>query len=124
MDPQFAKLLESVDSLIRLSADLHPDFWKTVPRRDSGLSPRAAWTLLCLARHRKRQSWLAGTIVSQFGADLAALAVGGAFAHPDVPQKGVVPNATDWEYYFHGRGCCFTHRVTGEVIDVDFFDET
>jgi len=28
------------------------------------------------------------------------------------------------EYYFHGCGCCLTHRTTGESIDVDFFDDT
>jgi hypothetical protein len=30
----------------------------------------------------------------------------------------------EWEYYFHGKGCCLTHRVTGEEIDVDFFDDS
>lgn len=29
-----------------------------------------------------------------------------------------------WEYYFHGRGCCLTHRQTGEAIDVDFYDDS
>jgi hypothetical protein len=124
MNPQLTQLLKSIDCVVCHKAEITPDLLKAIPRYDNGLSPWASWALLCLARHRVRQEWLAGTIVSQFGADLAAIAAGGAFAHPEVPQKGVVPNAIDWEYYFHGRGCCFTHRNTGERIDVDFFDET
>jgi hypothetical protein len=33
-----------------------------------------------------------------------------------------VPGLTDWEYYFHGVGCCLTRRADGEAIDVDFHD--
>ena len=65
-------LRESVDCVIRLSTDLCPDFWKAIPRYGNGFSPRAAWTLLCLARHRIRQTRVAEAIVSQFGADLGA----------------------------------------------------
>jgi hypothetical protein len=79
VNPQLTQLLDSIDCLIRQSTDLRPDLWKAIPRYDNGLSCCAAWTLLCLARHRIRQTWLAGIIVSQFGADLAAMAVAGAF---------------------------------------------
>jgi hypothetical protein len=48
----------------------------------------------------------------------------GALGHPQVPQSGPVPGLPEWEYYFHGKGCCLTHRVTGEEIDVDFFDDS
>jgi hypothetical protein len=49
----------------------------------------------------------------------------GALGHPeDIPQSGLVPGLTDWEYFFHGKGCCLTHRGSGEAIDVDFFGET
>ena len=30
----------------------------------------------------------------------------------------------EWEYYFHGRGCCITHKVDGDAIDVDFWDNS
>jgi hypothetical protein len=30
----------------------------------------------------------------------------------------------EWEYYFHGRGCCLTHKVEGDEIDVDFWDDS
>ncbi|WP_406694400.1 hypothetical protein V5E97_25320 [Singulisphaera sp. Ch08] len=54
--------------------------------------------------------------------DLAAL---GAMGHPDgVPQSGPVPGMPDWEYYFHGRGCCISHKVDGDAIDVDFWDDS
>jgi hypothetical protein len=88
------------------------------------LSPWAVWTLFSLVRHHSRQQWVAETIRDRLGAELGALAVAGAFAHPAVPQSGLVPGLTEWEYYFHGRGCCLTHRVTGQSIDVDFYDET
>ena len=124
MNPQLRQLVDTIDFLIQQGVSLSPDLWRTVPRYVGGLSPRNAWMLVCLARHRIRQTWLAETIVSQFGADLVAMAAGGIFGHRDVPQSGVVPSAREWEYFFHGCGCCFTHRLTGERIDVDFFDET
>ena len=30
----------------------------------------------------------------------------------------------EWEYNFHGRGCCISHNVNGDAIDVDFFDDS
>ena len=30
----------------------------------------------------------------------------------------------EWEYYFHGRGCCLSHKVDGDAIDVDFYDDS
>ena len=124
MNRKLSQLLNAVDCLSRLRDNPRPDSWKEILRSDNSLSPWAVWTLLCLARHRLRQTWLAEIITSRLGADLRAIAAAGALAHPDVPQKGLVPDATEWEYFFHGRGCCLTHRVTGEAIDVDFFDDT
>jgi hypothetical protein len=57
-------------------------------------------------------------------ADQVTIAAAGAMGHPDIPQRGVVPGLSDWEYFFHGCGCCLTHRLTGESIDVDFHDST
>ncbi len=80
---------------------------------------------MSLVRHHRRQQWLAETIQVRLNADLNAIATAGSFGHPeDLPQQGLVPGLTDWEYYFHGRGCCLTHRLTGESLDVDFYDET
>ena len=28
------------------------------------------------------------------------------------------------EYFFHGRGCCISHKVDGDAIDVDFWDDS
>ena len=88
------------------------------------LTPWTTWTLIGLIRHHKRQQWLAEIVQYRLHADLEAIAQAGSMGHPDGPQSGLVPGLTDWEYYFHGTGCCLTHRGTGEAIDVDFFDET
>lgn len=82
------------------------------------------WTLLGLVRHRDRQQFVADTITHRLGADLEALAEFSMMLLPDYPGRGVVPGESDWEYYFHERGCCFTNRGSGEVIDVDFLDST
>jgi hypothetical protein len=68
--------------------------------------------LLGLVRHRERQLEL-GAIVNT---RLRTL--------PGHPRTGLVPGLTDWEFTFHGRGCRLTHRATGEMIDVDFYEPT
>ncbi len=88
------------------------------------LSPWDLWTLFYLVRHRKRQEFVAETIRHRLGGKLEMLSGLGAAGHPERPQSGVVPGLPEWEYYFHGIGCCLTHRMTGEGIDVDFFDAT
>jgi hypothetical protein len=30
----------------------------------------------------------------------------------------------EWEYFFHGGGCCISHKIDGDVIDVDFWDDS
>lgn len=88
-------------------------------------SPWATWTLIGLVRHRRRQLWVADVVANRLGGDLVAIARIGALGHPsDIPQHGLVPGLTEWEYFFHGKGCCLTHRGTGEAIDVDFFGPT
>ena len=88
------------------------------------ISPWQAWTLLCLVLHRDRQQFVADTVVGRLDGSLEALANAGALVHPERPQQGVVPGDDEWEYYFHGCGCCLTHRQTGEAIDVDFYDSS
>ncbi len=63
-------------------------------------------------------------MVERLQAEPAALAIEGALAHPEIPQQGIVPGLPAWEYYFHGRGCCLTHRTSGQSVDVDFHDAT
>ena len=85
-------------------------------------SPWVTWTLIGLVRHRRRQLWVGEVVATRLGGDREVIAVMGALGHPpEVPQQGLVPDLTEWEYYFHGKGCCLTHRGTGEAIDVDFF---
>ena len=88
-------------------------------------SPWATWTLIGLVRHRRRQLWVAEVVATHLGGDQEAIATMGSLGHPPgIPQQGLVPELTEWEYYLHGKGCCLTHRGTGEAIDVDFFGPT
>jgi hypothetical protein len=88
-------------------------------------SPWSTWTLIGLTRHRKRQHWVAEIIRTRLRGAPADLAGLGALGHPDdVPQSGPVPGMPEWEYYFHGRGCCISHKVDGDAIDVDFWDDS
>jgi hypothetical protein len=88
-------------------------------------SPWEVWTLIGLVRHRRRQQWVGRVVTDLLGGHLRRIARMGALGHPsDRPQRGPVPGDPEWEYYFHGKGCCLTHKVTGESIDVDFFDDS
>lgn len=88
------------------------------------LSPWGVWTLFSLVRHHQRQEFVAEVVRTRLNGDLQQIADKGAFGHPEGPQRGPVPGLVEWEYYFHGRGCCLTYRATGESIDVDFWDDT
>jgi hypothetical protein len=87
--------------------------------------PWDTWTLIGLVRHRERQYWVLDIIRTRLRGDAAELATFMSLGHPrDIAQAGTVPGLPEWEYYFHGRGCCITHKVRGDAIDVDFFDDT
>jgi hypothetical protein len=88
-------------------------------------SPWETWALIGLFRHRERQLWVGAIIRARLGGSLLGLAKMGALGHPEgVPQSGNVPGLPEWEYYFHGKGCCLTHKVDGDAIDVDFWDNS
>jgi hypothetical protein len=96
-----------------------------LPEPGSLPSPWETWALIGLARHRRRQLWVTEIIRSRLRGAPSELAAVGALGHPDeVPQSGPVPGLPEWEYYFHGRGCCISHKVDGDVIDVDFWDDS
>jgi hypothetical protein len=98
-----------------------PSAWRGLPVPGELPAPWATWTLIGLVRHRRRQLWVGQIVRERPGGDLGRIAGAGASGHPDGrPQQGVVPGVIGWEYYFHGCGCCLTHRVTGESIDVGF----
>lgn len=98
---------------------------RQLPDEGSLPPPWATWALVGLARHLRRQLWVAEVVRSRLGGDLESLAHRGAFGHPEgVPQEGLVPGLTDWEFFFHGCGCMLSNRITGEQVDVDFYGET
>lgn len=86
------------------------------------LSPWNIWLLMSLIRQVERQRWVSYVVVSKLGVDMDAMSEAGAFGHPDCPSSGLIPGHTEWEYCLHGTGCCVTNRITGESIDVDFYD--
>jgi hypothetical protein len=88
----------------------------------AGISPWALWLLFGLIRHEQRQQWVGQIAVNLLGADLTAISELGALEHPENHISGLVPGHTDWEYFFHGVGLRLTNRISGEVIDVDFYD--
>jgi hypothetical protein len=89
----------------------------------TGLTPQELYVLVCFQRHERRQQWVGFLVESRLSTDGEALGRMGAFGRSeDVPQKGDIPGEPGWRYYFHGRGCCFTH-ADGTSIDVDFGDD-
>jgi hypothetical protein len=100
-------------------------FLQALPEPGALPSPWETWTLIGLVRHRERQLWVAENIRTRLGGDPSDLAALGSFGHPDgVAQSGTVPGMPEWEYYFHGRGCCISHKIDGDAIDVDFWDDS
>jgi hypothetical protein len=105
-------------------ADLASAF-RLLPDPGALPSPWETWTLIGLTRHRARQLWVADIVRTRLRGSPDDLAAVGALGHPEgVPQLGPVPGMPEWEYYFHGRGCCLTHKVDGDRIDVDFYGDT
>lgn len=120
---QFDRLWQELCDLSPVS-HRDPSGWERLPSPGASPSPWLTWTLIALLRHRQRQLWVGQIMRERLDGDLGLIASGGAFAHPETrPQRGPVPGLPEWEYYFHGYGCCLTHRVHGEEIDVDFFGD-
>jgi hypothetical protein len=125
MDAQITRLLDAFGQVGRSAPPDILAFLKELPEVGALPSPWETWTLIGFVRHRERQYWVRDIIHTRLRGDSAALGAMGSLGHPEgVKQSGSVPGMPDWEYYFHGRGCCLTHKVTGEEIDVDFWDDT
>lgn len=125
MDAHFDALLEAFGRLREPEPDDEISLLQRLP--DPGVlpSPWETWTLICLTRHRKRQLWVAEIIRTRLRGAPVDLATLGALGQPEgVAQSGPVPGMPEWEYYFHGRGCCISHKVDGAAVDVDFWDDT
>jgi len=100
-------------------------FLRSLPEPGQLPSPWNTWTLIGLTRHRQRQHWGAEIVRNRLQGDLTNLAVMGALGHPEsIRQNCPVPGMPDWEYFFYGRGCCFSYKVNGDSIDVDFWDDS
>lgn len=88
-----------------------------------GLSPHEIYALVSFLRHERRQEWVRYVVESRLQVNGVELAQSGAFAHPEnTTQSDDVPGEDGWRYFFHGRGCCFSHE-DGTSVDVDFADD-
>lgn len=125
MDTHLAALLAAFDRLRESEPVDLVHSLRGLPEPGALPSPWNTWTLIGFTRHRERQLWVAEIICKRLRGALADLAAIGALGHPHgVAQSGSVPGMPDWEYFFHGRGCCVTHKVDGDAIDVDFWDDS
>ncbi len=94
------------------------------PKLALGLDPWSLWLLICLSRHIERQKWVGYVVESRLRGDLNKIGHRGYFGHPeDCDQRGEVPDFPEWNYLFHGKGCCLTHKIEGTEIDVDFTND-
>jgi hypothetical protein len=125
MDAQLDTLLAAFARAEEPAPEGIAAFLRALPDPGALPSPWETWTLIGLVRHRERQLWVADIIRTRLRGTPSDLAVMGAFGHPQgVPQSGPVPAMPEWEYYFHGRGCCISHKIDGDAIDVDFWDDS
>lgn len=122
--PSLNDQVAAVHSRVKVGDISIPDIEAAVSNLlPTGLVPEELYALVAFVRHERRQLWVGHLVESRLRGQGAELASMGAFAHPkDVPRRGDVPDEPGWQYYFHGRGCCFTH-ADGTSIDVDFADD-
>lgn len=122
----FAHFNRFWQALVGAHSRATPDLaaWTSLPSPGELPPPWLIWTLIALVRHRERQLWVGGVVRARLDGDLLHIARAGALGHPEGrAQRGPVPGLPEWEYFFHGIGCCLTHRVAGEEIDVNFFGD-
>jgi hypothetical protein len=125
MDAQIITLLAAFDRLRQTEPANLESAIRLLPEPEALPSSWETWTLIGLVRHRIRQLWVADVIRTRLRGSLSDLARLGALGIPEgVPQSGPVPGMPEWEYFFHGCGCCLTHKVDGAEIDVDFWGDS
>jgi hypothetical protein len=96
MDSRIKNLLALMTSAVKSG---------TLPRRRIEFpSPWESWTLISLVLLTERQIWACRVVEERLAGKRGV---------------GLVPGLPEWEYRFHGRGCCLTHRVTGEAIETE-----
>lgn len=69
---------------------------------------------------RRLATILCRRLASKIGISSTQLSYSGRFLPPEqeVAQSGKL--SANWEYFFHGYQCGFTHRKTGQTLDVEF----
>ncbi len=121
MHDKIHRLLELLRQAVNSQRDVDVPPLNELPEVGALPLPWDTWTLICLVRHRRRQRWLKEIVETRLRTDVKRIGGLGALGHPDqIPRIGSVPGMPEWEYRFHGIGCCLSHKVSGERIDVDF----
>src|SRR4051812_29391440 len=106
------------DLLLRAFGEAHrpppadlPAAVRALPAAGELPPPWETWALIGLVRHRHRQLWVGEVVTTRLNGSLPEIARMGALGHPEgLSQSGLVPGLPEWEYSFHGKGCCLTHR--------------
>ncbi|MEW4454140.1 hypothetical protein AB1L30_15815 [Bremerella sp. JC817] len=125
MHEKIQRLLAAIDQAIQSESDGVdlPELLTRLPAPGTLPSPWEAWGLIVLMRHRRRQQWVQTMVETRLDGNIAAIGQMGSLGHPeDHPRRGSLPGMSEWEYFFHGCGCCLSHKVNGDAIDVDFHD--
>jgi hypothetical protein len=88
------------------------------------LTPWQAWTMIGLVFHQERQVLVVEYLRGEKGV-LGQLATSSAPKRRGTWKYGFDSEVfMELDYCIHGRNCCATDRETGEIIDVDFYDES
>src|SRR3954466_4789592 len=112
MSPPLDALLAAFGRVKGVAPTDPVSFLRGLPEPGALPSPWETWTLIGLVRHRERQLWVETIVRTRLRGDPADLAAIGSLGHPEeVKKSGPVPGLPEWEYDFHGRGCCLTHKV-------------
>jgi hypothetical protein len=94
------------------------------PELEGLVSPWGLWVLFGLVEHHHLQWWMGKVLREQLRGDLWTVGGRGHLQSMGLTRKGTLPGLNEWDYCFHGIGCCLKHRVSEEEIDVDFLDNT
>lgn len=124
MNPPLSQIVERyVRHVASIEGDEHDIEAALSAKPLSDFHPVESYVLVALLKHERRQMWVGFVIGSRLRASGQELAHHGSLGHPEgIDQMGEVPGEPGWRYFFHGRGCCFTHE-DGTSIDVDFADD-
>jgi hypothetical protein len=114
---RYSNLLDAFRHAWAATPDDLADALRRLPQTGEMLSPWATWTLIELARHRRRQLWGGDLILERLPGGLPRLE---ELCRTEQVIAGYIPGSPQWEYCIEGAlgYCTLSDWVTGEVITV------